>query len=102
LETALRKKQVRNLRAAVPELLADELIEFGSSGKRFNKSQILDALEKEESDQLVAIEDFVARELAPGGFSSPTGPKVVHPAQLHLEVDRWKVAMVFHQGTKAP
>jgi hypothetical protein len=103
LETALHKKQVRNSRAAVSELLADEFIEFGSSGKRFNKSQIIEALEKEESDQQVEVEDFVAQELAPAVVLVTYVVKKTRTLRSSIwkQIDgRWQ--MIFHQGTKAP
>jgi hypothetical protein len=102
LETALHKRQVRNSRAAVSELLADEFIEFGSSGRTFNKAQIIEALEKEESDQQVAVEDFVAQELAPGVVLVTYVVKnsgTLRSSIWKLIDGRWQ--MVFHQGTKA-
>jgi hypothetical protein len=102
LETALHRKQVRNSRAAVSELLADEFIEFGSSGRRFNKSQIIDALEKEESEQQVEVEDFVAQELAPAVVLVTYVVKNSGTLRSSIwkSIDgRWQ--MVFHQGTKA-
>jgi hypothetical protein len=102
LETALHKKQVRNSRAAVSELLAEEFIEFGSSGRTFNKSQIVEALEKDDSDEQVAVEDFVSRELAPGVVlvTYVTHKRTLRSSIWKLIDGRWQ--MVFHQGTKAP
>jgi hypothetical protein len=103
LETALHKKQVRNSRAAVSELLADEFIEFGSSGRTFNKSQIIEALEKEKSDQQVEVEDFDAQELAPAVVLVTyvvKGTRTLRSSIWKSIDGRWQ--MVFYQGTKAP
>ena len=70
LETALHKKSVRNSPEAVTELLADEFMEFGSSGRVFDKATIIEMLKNEVVDLQVTVENFNARELTPG---------VVHP-----------------------
>jgi hypothetical protein len=66
LETALHKKNVRNSPEAVTELLADEFIEFGSSGRIFDKTTIIEMLKNEVVDLQVTVANFGVRELTPG------------------------------------
>jgi hypothetical protein len=65
LETSLHKKQLRNCADATSALLADAFIEFGSSGKVWNKSSIVESMRREKLDQQITVEDFAAQELAP-------------------------------------
>ncbi|OYE03731.1 nuclear transport factor 2 family protein [Nostoc sp. 'Peltigera membranacea cyanobiont' 232] len=47
LEERLLQADVRKSAKDVMDLLADEFIEFGSSGRVFNKQQIIDSLQNE-------------------------------------------------------
>src|SRR5690348_13445425 len=66
LETTLHKKEVRHSPQLLAALLADEFIEFGSSGRVFSKAAIIAALKKEGFHQQPQVENFQARELGPG------------------------------------
>jgi hypothetical protein len=46
LETSLYKKQICNSADAASALLADAFIEFGSSGRVFNKSSIIEIMQR--------------------------------------------------------
>lgn len=82
LETALHKKDVRNSPEPVSELFADEFVEFGSSGRVFDKPAIIQSLKHETIDQQIAVEEFSVRELAPNVFlvtyiaSKPAGSQL--------------------------
>lgn len=105
LERQLLEPQVRKS-SAVSELLAEEFVEFGSSGRQFNKVQILAALQSEASTK-VSASQFKVRLL------SSQVALVTYRAQRHSEPPvhtlrssiwqqregQWK--MVFHQGTPA-
>jgi len=65
LETELHKKKVRSSSQALARLLADDFIEFGSSGRIFTKAAIIEALKTESVDQPIHVEDFQVRELSP-------------------------------------
>lgn len=109
LEIALHRREVRNSRRAVSELLADEFIEFGSSGTVYNKTQIIEALEKESVDRRIAVRDFAVKEIAPGValityISEREDPAGGDPASA-LRSSIWKLIngrwqMIFHQGTR--
>ena len=57
LEAALLDPAVRRDQARVAALLADDFLEFGSSGRVWTRDQILDMLATED-DQPPAMEDF--------------------------------------------
>ncbi|HEY1938069.1 MAG TPA: DUF4440 domain-containing protein [Candidatus Angelobacter sp.] len=101
LETALHKKSVRNSPETVAELLADEFMEFGSSGRVFDKTTIIEMLKKEAVDLQVTVANFGARELTPGVVlvTYHTGHSL-RSSIWQLMDGRWQ--MVFHQGTRIP
>jgi len=109
LETSLHKKQIRNSADATSALLADAFVEFGSSGRIFNKSSIVESMRTETLDQQVIVEDFAARELAPGVVLVTYISKKVAGDQSAVSALRssiWKRfdgkwQMIFHQGTKS-
>jgi hypothetical protein len=110
LESNLHKRDVRSSARAVSELLADEFVEFGSSGRIFNKSAIIDALAAESGDLQVFVDDFAVRELAPNlalvtyVVAKPSGqPAAMVRTSLRSSIwqmrdGRWQ--MIFHQGTR--
>lgn len=111
LETALHKKQVRHSAEAVSALLADDFMEFGSSGRIFNKSAVIEALKSEVVDGQVAVENFQVRELAPGvalvtyiaSRQDGNGSTVMRALRSSLwrhANGRWQIT--FHQGTRIP
>src|SRR5262245_37492112 len=81
LEEELLQPEVRKSADRVGSLVADERIEFGSSGGAFDKAHIIEALRHEASDPTtrVCLTDFAARQLAPGVVlvtyrTFPSGP----------------------------
>ena len=109
LEEELLRPEVRKSADQVGRLLADDFIEFGSSGLVFDKSQIIEALQHETPDPAIRVilTDFNARGLAPGVVlvtyrteqSGPTAPSGyrLRSSIWKLREGRWQ--MVFHQGT---
>jgi hypothetical protein len=111
LETALHKKEVRSSPQALAALLADDFIEFGSSGRIFARAAILEALKNESVDQPIQVEDFQVRELSPeialvtyiASRTAPYGSISVRALRSSLwkrEGEVWR--MIFHQGTRIP
>lgn len=111
LETSLHKNEVRNSSQAVAALLADDFIEFGSSGRIFNKAAIIEALKTEIVDGHPAIANFQVRELAPGvalvtyiatrrAGEEPTVFRALRSSLWRRSNGRWQ--MTFHQGTRIP
>src|SRR5690348_2200111 len=108
LETSLHKTHVRNCADAVSALLADDFIEFGSSGRVWDKSSIIASMQREKLDQQITVEDFAARELAPDVVLVTYASQNVAGKQLRFPTLRssiWrrfdgKWQMIFHQGTR--
>jgi hypothetical protein len=65
LEERLLQPALRKSAQVVADLLADEFIEFGSSGRVFNKQQIIENLQNEPATQR-AIVEFNTSVLAAG------------------------------------
>ena len=109
LETSLHKRQIRNCADAVFALLADGFIEFGSSGKVWNKASMIESMQREKLDPQIAVTDFIAQELAPDVVLVTYISKRVTEDQLAASTLRssiWKLLngkwqMIFHQGTRA-
>ena len=104
LETSLHKSEIRRSPEAVAALLADGFIEFGSSGKIWDKSSIVENMRKEEPPGQIIVEDFVARELTLDVVLVTYISRTSTANQFTLRSSIWKnIAtkwqMVFHQGT---
>jgi hypothetical protein len=113
LEEQLLRPEVRSSAEQVGRLLADDFIEFGSSGHAYDKQQIIEALRKETPDPTIrlSLTEFVARRLAREVILvtyrtiQRGGPEV--PDRSRLRSSIWKMVegrwqMVFHQGTPSP
>ncbi len=109
LEERLLQPDFRRSRSAVSALLADDFIEYGSSGRVFDKQQILDLLEGELPSRMT-MTGFSARRLSPEivlvTYRSirPDGPP--EPGATYLRSSLWvrrdgRWQIVFHQGTRA-
>ena len=114
LEQSLHRPEVRRSRKAVGESLADDFIEFGSSGSVYDKPTILDALANEpasSSDMAIESSDYAMRILSDDAVLL-TYRTVSRSSELGMErhalrssiwqqIDgRWQ--MSFHQGTIVP
>lgn len=109
LETSLHKKEVRNSRVKVDELIARDFVEFGKSGGVSNKNDTLAGLEGEQADLEIDVTDFKAKELASTvvlvtyktTMLDNDGTTKVSTNRTSIWVQnegRWQ--MTFHQGTK--
>jgi len=104
LETSLHKLQIRNSIESTAGLLADAFIEFGSSGRVWNKASIMESMRKEEVDQQITVEDFAARELAPDVvlvtyISKKDACSTLRSSIWKRHEGKWQ--MIFHQGTRS-
>ena len=112
LEEQLLQPETRSSADQLGKLLADEFIEFGSSGRVFDKAKIIESLQQEQHlpharSVQRSIADFSARRLAPE-IVLVTYRIVVraasHEERHTLRSSIWKSIdgrwqMVFHQGT---
>jgi len=106
LEERLLRPDVRKSAQAVADLLADEFMEFGSSGRIFDKQQIIAALQDEPTIQQSLL-DFKTIVLAPEVVLTTyravrrtmerQATYTLGSSIWRLDEGRWQ--MLFHQGT---
>ncbi len=109
LEEDMLQPEIRRSPEAVASLLTDDFCEFGSSGRIFSKSEILEALRTETGGQ-ISIADFCVRSLT--AETALVTYRAIRRADAHqagrtslrssmwvLRDGRWQ--MLFHQGTSA-
>ncbi|NBF11815.1 DUF4440 domain-containing protein [Pseudomonas sp. Fl4BN1] len=110
LETRLQQAEVRADRQALDALLADDFLEFGVSGGRWNKAQVLDSLVQQDFIER-SISEFEVQRLAADlaqviylCHNAAAGGRAASSAwrsSLWRRHDgRWQ--MLFHQGTLRP
>jgi hypothetical protein len=92
----------------ISRLLADDCVEFGSSGQNYNKQQILKSI-KQLGGSKVALSEFQVRYLGPNVAlvtyralrdTATTSVCSLRSSIWRNENDRWQ--LVFHQGTPTP
>ena len=110
-EEQLLEQSVRQNPNTVRQLLADEFVEFGSSGSVFNKQEIVDALANEAADKdpfVRSASDFSVQPLCEDAmlvtYRSVRAHIVTGQERHSLRSSVWKFIdgrwqMIFHQGT---
>ena len=102
--------EIRRSAEELGELLADEFVEFGSSGLIFDKQSIIEHL-SEESPIRVSVTDFKMLTLAPDvalvTYLAAVFEGAEESASHSMRSSIWKLVgdkwqMVFHQGTPTP
>jgi hypothetical protein len=107
LEERLIRPEVRGCAEELSELIADDFIEYGSSGREYGKKDILRILPNEPPAKM-EIEDFHARSLSPevvllnysllSHDERSRGVKRTRRSSIWRLTDgRWQI--VFHKGT---
>jgi hypothetical protein len=107
LETRLLDPAVRASREAVQQLLAEDFVEFASSGEIFDRPAILEALAAEAKAGAPPrmLDDFRMQALSPDAvlvtYRSETRGKRTLRSSIWKKIGgRWQ--MLFHQGTISP
>lgn len=109
LEESLFRPEIRTSPSAVDRLLADEFVEFGSSGRAFSKRDVVEGLQQEPPIHRT-LTDLRVRPLAPGvvllTYTSVRRDQALQGERRFLRSSIWKEIdgrwqMVFHQGTPA-
>lgn len=112
LETSLHRPEIRTEPNKVADLLGDEFLEFGKSGRVYDKRITVDALAGESSSgPLLKVTDFSVRALSNSVVlvtykSIGAVPDAVESNETlrssiwKFDLGRWQ--MVFHQGTPVP
>jgi len=111
LEEALLDSATRRNPSELSLLLADDFVEFGSSGRVFNKASIIEELKDEPPRPAPLLSDFAIRELSPtvalatyratrrNIAGEPIGRSRRSSIWAHVN-GRWQ--LTFHQGTPIP
>lgn len=106
LEEQLLSREVRRNSQRVAELLAEDFREFGSSGRVFDKANILNELAN-ESEATLALSDFACERLSPevalvtyrSQRTDVVGIRNALRSSVWILRDGgWR--MLFHQGTR--
>jgi hypothetical protein len=109
LELRLLDPRTRRSPAVLASLLADEFVEFGSSGRTYDKQQVVQALPQASGERYV-LSDFQVRLLGAGvalatyrtayyGRGQETPRHALRSSVWVSRDGRWQ--MIFHQGTPA-
>ena len=101
LEERLLHPSVRASPDEVATLLADEFIEFGSSGRIYDKQQIIRLLQAEQGEAQLTLAEFSARRLSADIVLVTyrvVESRTMRSSIWSFQEGRWR--MVFHQGTK--
>lgn len=108
LEEQLLQHEIRTDSVRLDELLSDDFIEIGASGRVYTKAEIIENLPTEPGGVIRELSDFQARPLAEG--IALVTYKITRSVQGSTETARslrssiWKRTggqwqLVFHQGT---
>ncbi len=103
LELSLLDPPIRQSKNALNKLIADDFVEFGKSGKIYNKQNILDALPTEKP-KIFNMIDFEIRELSQDIVLARY--KTIENGVVSLRSSIWQKVgdpswqLLFHQGTK--
>ncbi|HWW22247.1 MAG TPA: nuclear transport factor 2 family protein [Edaphobacter sp.] len=111
LEESLLDPANRRNPAFVSTLLTDDFLEFGSSGRTFDKAAILEDLRNEPPHPAARLSDFAIRPLTPEVMlvtyrttRHDSSGHIIHQAQRSSiwtnRDNRWQIT--FHQGTPIP
>jgi hypothetical protein len=111
LEEQLLQPAVRHNPALLASLIADDFLEFGSSGRSFGKTSILEDLKNELPRPTTTLSDFAARPLAEDVYlvtyrttrRNPSGEPIAAAWRSSIwrkRHEHWQV--IFHQGTPTP
>ncbi len=105
LELEMLSPEARSDPKRMGALLRDDFLEFGSSGRVYEKSMLIDMLTKEEHAR-VLIRDFAVREIS-SDAALVTYRTVGQAGQEARRSSVWVRSeggwqMLFHQGTRLP
>jgi len=101
LETALAERDQAAVPGGLADLIADDFVEFGASGRTWTAATIRELLASGPSDQPIRIEDFTVHVLGRGVVLATfrvAGERPSNRASIWLRRgSRWVIR--FHQGT---
>jgi ribonuclease HI len=101
LERALLDPEVRHDPQHLDALLHEDFLEFGASGRRWDKAAVVAALPREPGGAPPALSDVDAAVLAPGVVLITYTARAALRSSLWLRGSDGAWRMRFHQGTRA-
>ena len=111
LEQELLRPEIRTSPGALESLLVEDFLEFGGSGRVFDRAAIVHALAVEPNSKSIQLEGFTvltsAENLAVVTYRSVTRDNPQQPPHRSLRSSIWvrrngRWQMRFHQGTREP
>lgn len=102
-EMELLDPDVRSNSEQVRKLLHDDFLEFGSTGRVYNKKMLLEMLQREQHAK-VSLREFAVRELSPDTALvtyrtvGQSGREARRSSVWIRQEGQWRMA--FHQGTR--
>ena len=104
LEKQLLSIEVRTSQSELDKLIAEDFIEFGSSGRIWNKTELLDELPSQEplgSAEIFDLEvsDLGAEHALVRYLLDLEGAKSLRSSIWRKRSDKWEI--IFHQGTRS-
>jgi hypothetical protein len=110
VERRLLDSAVRKSNSELEQLLADDFVEFASVGSAYGKREVIDALQREPSQQrtisefeIVSLSESVVLATYRLTRHGKAGAPSVHSLRSSIwrrNLGKWQ--MVFHQGTPCP
>jgi hypothetical protein len=97
LETSLHRHEIRASPERASALIADDFVEFGKSGKVYDKATVLAQMKREQPGPQVLVEDFAVRALAPEVVLVTYRTSALRSSIWVRREGKWQ--LVFHQGT---
>ena|SRR5437016_1219558 len=102
LETSLHRRSVRNSPDRVAALLTDDFVEFGRSGRAYDKLRTIELLSGDDNELMPEVRDFQLRSLSHNivlvTYRSGRGEHFALRSSIwQLNGGKWR--MTFHQGT---
>ena len=102
LETSLHRRSVRTSPDAVAALLTDDFVEFGRSGRVYDKLRTVELLSGDDNELMPEVRDFQVRPLSPDvvlvTYRNGRGDHFALRSSIwRLSGGKWRMA--FHQGT---
>lgn len=108
LETSLLKPEIRSSKEALDKLLTDDFVEFGTSGNKYTKTDILERLPLNTNNVVYIVSDFeikiLSEDIIMTNFKTDrtiNDTEKVFSLRTSLwrkEENGWR--MFFHQGTQ--
>ncbi|QKS69890.1 DUF4440 domain-containing protein [Paenalkalicoccus suaedae] len=103
LETTLLKGEVRKSVEILNELIADDFVEYSSTGEIYDKENVLSRLPNEEDPQ-ITLSNFEIKYLSPTSALTTFKVFIKRNMKYSLRSSVWKLndgkwQMTFHQGT---